>query len=147
MKQEELQRMAAAIAGATGAGSITPQEVGELFTGVIDYISEVAREGGALGVRKVYTSVEEMKADSAPKGEGDKPLRPGNLVAIYDKTKPAAKDNGRIFVYTGAGFEQLAQLSVQVSNDYSDEDKAKVKLIQTDGDADSFLSADGTYKP
>ena len=147
MKQEELQRQAAAIAGATGAGSITPQEVGELFTGVIDYISEVAREGGALGVRKIYTSVEAMKADSAPKGEGDKPLRPGNLVAIYDKTKPAAKDNGRIFVYTGAGFEQLAQLSVQVSNDYSDEDKAKVKLIQTDGDANSFLSADGSYKP
>ena len=147
MKQEELQRMAAAIAGATGAGSITPQEVGELFTGVIDYISEVAREGGALGVRKIYTSVEAMKADSAPKGEGDKPLRPGNLVAIYDKTKPAAKDNGRIFVYTGAGFEQLAQLSVQVSNDYSDEDKAKVKLIQTDGDPNSYLSADGSYKP
>ncbi len=128
MKQEELQRQAAAIAGATGAGSITPQEVGELFEGVIDYISEVAREGGALGVRKIYTSVEAMKADSAPKGEGDKPLRPGNLVAIYDKAKPDAKDNGRIFVYTGAGFEQLAQLSVQVSNDYSDEDKAKVKL-------------------
>lgn len=88
-----------------------------------------------------------MKADAAPTGDDDKPLRRGNLVAVYDAAHPTAADNGRIYVYTGAGYTEVAHLQVNLANPYSDEDKAKVDLIKTDAGEDHYLAGDGNYKP
>lgn len=145
--QIDLIKRAEALASKTESGSITPEELGYLIRDVAAYVAEVEREGGALGVRKVYTSISAMTADTAPTGDDDKPLRRGNLVAVYDATHPTAADNGRIYVYTGAGYTEVAHLQVHLANPYSDEDKAKVDLIKTDAGEDYYLAGDGTYKP
>ena len=145
--QIDLIKRAEALASKTESGSITPEELGYLIRDVAAYVAEVEREGGALGVRKVYTSISAMKADAAPTGDDDKPLRRGNLVAVYDAAHPTAADNGRIYVYTGAGYTEVAHLQVNLANPYSDEDKAKVDLIKTDAGEDHYLAGDGNYKP
>ena len=141
-----LIKRAEALASKTESGSITPEELGYLIRDVAAYVAEVEREGGALGVRKVYTSISAMTADTTPTYD-DKPLRRGNLVAVYDDAHPTAADNGRIYVYTGAGYTEVAHLQVHLANPYSDEDKAKVDLIKTDAGEDYYLAGDGNYKP
>ena len=128
----ELTKRAEAIASATASGSITPQSVGDLLRDIISYVAEVEREGGTLGVRKVYPTVAAMQADTSPQLEGGRPLRSGNLVAIYDSEHTDAADNGRIYVYTGEGWTEIAHLKVRLANAYTDEDKAKVALLQTE---------------
>ena len=145
--QIDLIKRAEALASKTEAGSITPEELGYLIRDVAAYVAEVEREGGALGVRKVYTSISAMTADTAPTGDDDKPLRRGNLVAVYDAAHPTATDNGRIYVYAGSGYTEVAHLQVHPANPYSDEDKAKVDLIKTDAGEDHYLAGDGNYKP
>jgi len=145
--QIDLIKRAEALASKTESGSITPEELGYLIRDVAAYVAEVEREGGALGVRKVYTSISAMTADTAPTGDDDKPLRRGNLVAVYDAAHPTAADNGRIYVYTGSGYTEVAHLQVHLSNPYSDADKAKVDLIKTDAGEDYYLAGDGNYKP
>ena len=144
--QIDLIKRAEALASKTESGSITPEELGYLIRDVAAYVAEVEREGGALGVRKVYTSISAMTADTTPTYD-DKPLRRGNLVAVYDDAHPTAADNGRIYVYTGAGYTEVAHLQVHLANPYSDEDKAKVDLIKTDAGEDYYLTGDGNYKP
>lgn len=145
--QLDLIRRSEALASKTASGSITPEEVGLLIRDVTTYIASVEREGGQLGVRKVYTSVDAMRADSSPMLPDGRPLRPGNLVAIYDEEHPQSEDNGRIYVYTGSGWQEVAHLQVHLANPYSDEEKAKVALIKTDAGEDHYLAGDGTYKP
>lgn len=145
--QIDLIKRAEALATKTASGSITPEEVGYLIRDVATYISEVEREGGTLGVRKVYPSITAMQADNDPQGDDGKPLRRGNLVAIYDREHPKAEDNGRIYVYTGSSWSQVAHVAVRLGNEYSDEDKSKVDLIKTDAGEDHYLAGDGTYKP
>lgn len=88
-----------------------------------------------------------MQADKTPTLDDGRPLRSGNLVAIYDSEHPQAEDNGRIYVYTGSSWKQIAHLKVHLGNAYTDEDKGKVALIKTDAGTDHFLAGDGTYKP
>lgn len=145
--QIDLIKRAEALAAKTESGSITPEELGYLIRDVAAYVAEVELEGGALGVRKVYTSISAMTADTASTGDDDKPLRRGNLVAVYDAAHPTAADNGRIYVYTGTGYTEVAHLQVHLANPYSDEDKAKVDLIKTDAGKDYYLAGDGNYKP
>ena len=145
--QIDLIKRAEALASKTESGSITPEELGYLIRDIAAYVAEVEREGGALGVRKVYTSVTAMQADNDPQGDDGKPLRRGNLVAIYDREHPKAEDNGRIYVYTGSSWSQVAHVVVHLGNEYSDEDKGKVDLIKTDAGEDHYLAGDGSYKP
>ena len=144
---QEIRRRAEALARKYEAGSITPGEVGQLFIDLTDYTQVLERDGSALGIRKVYTSVAAMRADKDPQGDNGKPLHRGNLVAIYDKAHPDAQENGLIYVYTGADWTEIAHLKVQLGNAYTDEDKGKVALIKTDAGTDHFLAGDGTYKP
>ena len=135
----DLLKRAESISSASEPGSITPEAVGNLFRGVISYVAEVEREGGALGVRKIYPTVAAMQADKTPTLDDGRPLRSGNLVAIYDSEHPQAEDNGRIYVYTGSSWKQIAYLKVHLGNAYTDEDKGKVALIKTDAGTDHFL--------
>ena len=144
---QEIRRRAEALARKYEAGSITPGEVGQLFIDLTDYTQVLERDGSALGIRKVYTSVAAMRADEDPQGDNGKPLHRGNLVAIYDKAHPEAQENGLIYVYTGADWTEIAHLKVHLGNAYTDEDKGKVALIKTDAGTDHFLAGDGTYKP
>ena len=144
---QEIRRRAEALARKYEAGSITPGEVGQLFIDLTDYTQVLERDGSALGIRKVYTSVAAMRADKDPQGDNGKPLHRGNLVAIYDKAHPEAQENGLIYVYTGADWTEIAHLKVHLGNAYTDEDKGKVALIKTDAGTDHFLAGDGTYKP
>ena len=144
---QEIRRRAEALARKYEAGSITPEEVGQLFIDLTDYTQVLERDGSALGIRKVYTSVAAMRADNDPQGDNGKPLHRGNLVAIYDKAHPEAQENGLIYVYTGTDWTEIAHLKVHLGNAYTDEDKGKVALIKTDAGTDHFLSGDGTYKP
>lgn len=145
--QQSLIQRAEALASKTASGSITPEELGLLIRDVTTYIASVEREGGQLGVRKVYASVDAMRADSSPMLPDGRPLRPGNLVAIYDSASPSTPESGSIYVYTGAGWTEVAHLAVKLSNDYSDEDKSRVDLLKTDAGADHYLAGDGEYKP
>ena len=144
---QEIRRRAEALARKYEAGSITPGEVGQLFIDLTDYTQVLERDGSALGIRKVYTSVAAMRADKDPQGDNGKPLHRGNLVAIYDKAHPDAQENGLIYVYTGTDWTEIAHLKVQLGNAYTDEEKGKVALIKTDAGTDHFLAGDGTYKP
>lgn len=144
---QEIRRRAEALARKYEAGSITPGEVGQLFIDLTDYTQVLERDGSALGIRKVYTSVAAMRADKDPQGDNGKPLHRGNLVAIYDKAHPEAQENGLIYVYTGTDWTEIAHLKVHLGNAYTDEDKGKVALIKTDAGTDHFLAGDGTYKP
>lgn len=144
---QEIRRRAEALARKYEAGSITPGEVGQLFIDLTDYTQVLERDGSALGIRKVYTSVAAMRADKDPQGDNGKLLHRGNLVAIYDKAHPEAQENGLIYVYTGTDWTEIAHLKVQLGNAYTDEDKGKVALIKTDAGTDHFLAGDGTYKP
>lgn len=144
---QEIRRRAEALARKYEAGSITPGEVGQLFIDLTDYTQVLERDGSALGIRKVYTSVAAMRADKDPQGDNGKPLHRGNLVAIYDKAHPDAQENGLIYVYTGTDWTEIAHLKVHLGNAYTDEDKGKVALIKTDAGTDHFLAGDGTYKP
>ena len=144
---QEIRRRAEALARKYEAGSITPGEVGQLFIDLTDYTQVLERDGSALGIRKVYTSVAAMREDKDPQGDNGKPLHRGNLVAIYDKAHPEAQENGLIYVYTGADWTEIAHLKVHLGNAYTDEDKGKVALIKTDAGTDHFLAGDGTYKP
>lgn len=145
--QLDLIRRAEALASKTASGSITPEELGLLIRDVTTYIASVEREGGQLGVRKVYTSVDAMRADSSPLLPDGRPLRPGNLVAIYDTSSPSSPESGSIYVYLGDGWTEVAHLDIHLANDYSDADKAKVDLLHTDAGEDHYLAGDGTYKP
>lgn len=78
--QIDLIKRAEALASKTESGSITPEELGYLIRDVAAYVAEVEREGGALGVRKVYTSISAMKADAAPTGDDDKPCAGATLL-------------------------------------------------------------------
>lgn len=144
---QEIRRRAEALARKYEAGSITPGEVGQLFIDLTDYTQVLERDGSALGIRKVYTSVAAMRADKDPQGDNGKPLHRGNLVAIYDKAHPDAQENGLIYVYTGTDWTEIAHLKVHLGNAYTDEDKGRVALIKTDAGTDHFLAGDGTYKP
>ena len=146
MAYTDMLKRAEELSHKTTAGSITPEVVGNLLRDIISYVAEVEREGGTLGVRKVYPTVAAMQADTSPQLEGGRPLRSGNLVAIYDSEHTDATDNGRIYVYTGEGWTEIAHLKVRLANAYTDEDKAKVDRLQTDGKGNEYLAADGTYK-
>lgn len=65
------------------ADSITPEEVGGLFADTLDHLGEVEYNLTAVGIRKVYGSVDEMEADTAPEDAKKRLLQYGQLVAIY----------------------------------------------------------------
>ena len=99
----DIRERAEALSQKLEAGSITPEEVGQLIVDLTDYTQGMERDGSTLGIGKVYPTLEAMQADTAPVGDNGKPLRRGNLVAIYqESTAQTDPNSGLVCMWTGA---------------------------------------------
>lgn len=105
MTSTELKKRAIALAEKTKIDSVTPEEVGQLNNDIVEYVENVEMNGGNLGIRKTYTSVSDMEADStSPKDDKGVPLRRGMLVNIYNQADPSSADNGKVFSFQNPGW-------------------------------------------
>ncbi|WP_440440677.1 hypothetical protein, partial [Phocaeicola plebeius] len=105
MTATELKKRAIALAEKTKIDSVTPEEVGQLSNDIVEYIENVEINGSSLGIRKTYTSVSAMEADStAPKDDKGVLLRRGMLVNIYNQEYPESADNGKVFSFQNPGW-------------------------------------------
>lgn len=130
MTATELKKRAIALAEKTKIDSVTPEEVGQLSNDIVEYIENVEINGSSLGIRKTYTSVSAMEADStAPKDDKGVLLRRGMLVNIYNQSDPDSADNGKVFSFQNPGWafrgtvdsgyatnEELTELYNQINN-------------------------------
>lgn len=89
----------------TDAESISPAEVGGLFSDLADYANDVDVNGSSLGIRKTYTSVSAMEADKSPVGDDGKPLKKGQLVNIYNQDDPSSADINKVFSWQNPGWQ------------------------------------------
>ena len=106
MTATELKKRAIALAEKTKIDSVTPEEVGQLSNDIVEYIENVELNGSTLGIRKTYTSVSAMEADStAPTDDKGVLLRRGMLVNIYNQADPSSADNGKVFSFQNPGWE------------------------------------------
>lgn len=95
-----LQQRADTLRQKTLVDSISPEEVGSLHADTLAYLADMEQNAEGLGIRKVYKSFAAMNADSsAPVGTNGKPLRFGQLVAVYDKDKQSQAENGNIYAF------------------------------------------------
>ena len=105
MTATDLKKRAIALAEKTKIDSVTPEEVGQLSNDIVEYIENVEINGSSLGIRKTYTSVSAMEADStAPKDDKGVLLRRGMLVNIYNQSDPDSADNGKVFSFQNPGW-------------------------------------------
>lgn len=105
MTATELKKRAIALAEKTKIDSVTPEEVGQLSNDIVEYIENVEINGSSLGIRKTYTSVSAMEADStAPKDDKGVLLRRGMLANIYNQEDPDSADNGKVFSFQNPGW-------------------------------------------
>lgn len=105
MTATDLKKRAIALAEKTKIDSVTPEEVGQLSNDIVEYIENVEINGSSLGIRKTYTSVSAMEADStAPKDDKGVLLRRGMMVNIYNQSDPDSADNGKVFSFQNPGW-------------------------------------------
>lgn len=105
MKSTELKKRAILLAEKTKIDSVTPEEVGQLSNDIVEYIEDVEINGASIGIRKTYTSVSEMEADSTePKDDKGFLLRRGMLVNIYNQEDTESADNGKVFSFQNPGW-------------------------------------------
>lgn len=130
MTATDLKKRAIALAEKTKIDSVTPEEVGQLSNDIVEYIENVEINGSSLGIRKTYTSVSAMEADStAPKDDKGVLLRRGMLVNIYNQEYPESADNGKVFSFQNPGWafrgtvdagyatkEELTELDKKIGN-------------------------------
>lgn len=106
----EIKQRANALAEKTDVNSITPREVGGIMYDLASHGENVLRNGGTLGIRKVYESVAAMEADSTnPKDFWGDPIKKGNLVVIYDGTTTGV-DNNKIYAFMKPGWQIATHL-------------------------------------
>lgn len=110
MKSTELKNRAQELAGKTNSGTISPTEVGGIMYDTVEYIEDVERNGAALGIRKTYTTVSAMEADSNPTDSEGNPLKKGMLVNIYNQEDPLASDNGKVFSWQNPGWQLRSKI-------------------------------------
>lgn len=116
----DIKNRADQLSAKTEAGSITPEEVGALISDLALYTQSSERDGSTLGIRKVYPTLEAMQADTAPIGDGGKPLRRGNLVAIYSEERAQSDPNsGLVSMWTGSGWTSIARIGTAMRHDYT----------------------------
>ena len=116
----DIKNRADQLSAKTEAGSITPEEVGALIGDLALYAQGSEREGATLGIRKVYPTLEAMQADTTPIGVDGKPLRRGNLVAIYSEEHAQSDPNsGLVSMWTGSGWTSIARIGTAMRHDYS----------------------------
>lgn len=101
----DIKERAQQLSEKTDAESISPAEVGSLFSDLADYTNDVDINGSSLGIRKTYTSVSAMEADKNPVGDDGKPLKKGQLVNIYNQDDPSSADNNKVFSWQNPGWQ------------------------------------------
>ena len=107
---DEIKRKALELSEKTDSNSITPKEVGGIMYDLASHSENVLRNGGTLGIRKVYESVAAMEADSTnPKDFWGDPIKKGNLVVIYDGTSTGV-DNNKIYAFMKPGWQIATHL-------------------------------------
>lgn len=96
----QLQQIANRLRQVTEANSISPEDTFGLQSDVLEYLADMEQNAEGLGIRKVYKSYSLMVADcSAPIGTNGKPLRFGQLVAIYNLSDPVQPENGNVYAW------------------------------------------------
>lgn len=116
----DIKNRADQLSAKTEAGSITPEEVGALIADLALYAQSSERDGSTLGIRKVYPTLEAMQADTTPIGDSGKPLRRGNLVAIYSEERAQSDPNsGLVSMWTGGGWTSIARIGTAMRHDYT----------------------------
>lgn len=145
MTATDLKKRAIALSEKTKIDSVTPEEVGQLSNDIVEYIENVEINGSSLGIRKTYTSVSAMEADStAPKDDKGVLLRRGMLVNIYNQEDPDSADNGKVFSFQNPGWafrgtvdagyatkEELTELDSKIENGLnSNESNATNSVIE-----------------
>ena len=116
----DIKNRADQLSAKTEAGSITPEEVGALIADLALYAQSSERDGSTLGIRKVYPTIEAMQADTTPIGDSGKPLRRGNLVAIYSEEHAQSDPNsGLVSMWTGSGWTSIARIGTAMRHDYT----------------------------
>lgn len=106
----DVKKRAKELAGKKNTNSVSPAEVGNLIYDNANYIEDVERNGGTLGIRKVYASIAALEADSAaPVDFWGNRMKKGNLVAIYDGTAGGV-DNNKVFAFQKPGWKIVTEL-------------------------------------
>lgn len=106
-----LQKRASELRSRTETDSISPRDTFGLHADTLEYIAGMERNLDSLGIRKVYISIETMKADTAPVGMNGAPLRFGQIVIIYDATNPTAEHAGEIYAYQNSGWLLIGNIT------------------------------------
>lgn len=101
---DEIKKRALELSEKTDSNSISPKEVGGIMHDLASLGENALRNGGTLGIRKVYASIAEMEADKNPKDLWGNPLKKGNLVVIYDGTTTGT-DNNKVYAYMNPGWQ------------------------------------------
>lgn len=125
----------------TDVNSISPSEVGELIRDLADYAGQVETDGSTLGVRKVYDSVKEMEADEDPVGFDSKPLKRGNLVAIFNGTDTGTENN-RIYVYLKPGWILMCKVDAGYATRIEIEKLADRDVVMTEKEYEVLAEKD-----
>lgn len=96
----ELQQEAIRLRQVKEVDSISPEETFGLHADTLAYLADMEQNAEGLGIHKVYKSFAAMNEDSsAPVGTNGKPLRFGQLVAVYDKDNQSQAENGNIYAF------------------------------------------------
>lgn len=84
----------------------TAEEIDHL----LDLVAAYTGNPDGLGIRKTYTSIEEMESDTEPTGEDGKPLEFGQMVSIYDPDNEDSEDNGKVYVFLAPGWKLVYRI-------------------------------------
>ena len=123
----EIKARAKALAEKTDVNSITPKEVGGIMYDLASHSENVLRNGGTLGIRKVYESVSAMEADGInPVDLWGNPIKKGNLVVIYDGTTTGV-DNNKVYAFMNPGWN----LATELDAGYATKEELSEKLRET----------------
>ena len=131
---DEIKRKALELAEKTDSNSITPKEVGGIMHDLASLGENAIRNGGTLGVRKVYESVAAMEADTNPVDLWGNPIKKGNLVVIYDGTTTGT-DNNKVYAFMNPGWELATYLDAGYATRY--EVKRLSDEVEKKADAES----------
>ena len=94
----ELQKEALRLRQVTDVDSISPEDAFGLHADTLAYLADMEQNADGLGIHQVYKSYAAMKADgTAPVGTNGKPLRFGQLVAIYDANNSTQAESGNVY--------------------------------------------------
>lgn len=107
---EDIKKRALELSEKTDSNSITPKEVGGIMHDLASLGENAIRNGGTLGIRKVYESVAAMEVDNiSPVDLWGNPIKKGNLVVIYDGTTTGT-DNNKVYAFMNPGWELATYL-------------------------------------